>query len=340
MPDWRTDKEFANLLCNEDEYAKKYFQKEYLKILLWVSKKLDPWKDSDNYKYWINTDNQGKVKLRIPDDTMDAYMFLGKYAIRESCKYKGRSGCTFKTYITGILNGRFCRLEYIRSKKGDYSYVPKCIKVLGEQYGELLGGLRRNKNRDVICRQLNIDENEYKRIKDKIYSNLVSHGMLSIIENPNVDITKYIDDDFQKPEPVETHAIGLGDIQTNNEILEYIKILTSNMDKYEKILLSHYWGGSLGQFNDPLNTVNKLFEAWSFKPELKNILDSLEIKKPKHIYSAVTRITNNLSNKFSQDFPAICEQYSLNRDKVKTILKIYFKDFIKNDKKNISSAPN
>ena len=117
MLDWRTDKEFAHLLCNGNEYAKEYFQKEYLKILLWVSKKLDPWKDSNNYKYWINTDNQGKVKLRIPDDTMDAYMFLGKYAIRESCKYKGLSGCTFKTYITGILNNHLCRLEYIRSKK-------------------------------------------------------------------------------------------------------------------------------------------------------------------------------------------------------------------------------
>lgn len=340
MPDWNTDKEFADLLCRKNEDAKKYFQENYYKILLWVAKGLDPWEKSDNYKYWINTDDEGKVKLKIPDETMNAYLWLGGYAIRLSCKYKGISGCTFKTYITGILNGNLCRLEYIRNKKGDINYVPKCVKELGDNYQEMLKSIRRNKNRDLICHELSIDENEYEKIKDRIYSKLISHGMLSIIENPEIDITKYIDDDFQKPEPVETHAIGLGDIQTNNEILEYIKILTSNMDKYEKILLSHYWGGSLGQFNDPLNTVNKLFEAWSFKPELKNILDSLNITEPKHIYSAVTKITNKLSEQFSEEFPQIQQEYSLNKDKVKMILKIYFKDFIKNDKKNILSAPN
>ena len=83
MPDTNKDLTFAQELCRGDELAKQQFQMKYQNLLLWVSKSLDPWDEEEKYKYWI-VNVKGKIKAKIPDNTMDAYLFLSKYTLRES----------------------------------------------------------------------------------------------------------------------------------------------------------------------------------------------------------------------------------------------------------------
>jgi len=339
MPDTSKDITFAQELCRGDEVAKQQFQTKYQNLLLWVSKSLDPWDEEEKYKYWIVNVN-GKVKAKIPDNTMDAYIFLSKYALRESCKYEGRNDCSFQSYMSGILKGKFCRLEYLRSKKGDYSFTPSCIRIMGENYIKLLKDIRKNVNRDVSLEDLNIDEATYDKLKSEIYGKLSSHGLLKLLENPNVDLTKYMDEKFQAPEIVDTELLDTGEQMLNEEIRSCLKVLVSDLEEHEKKLLSHYWGGFLDENNQPMDTVNKLYRAWNTIPRLREMLEDLTINEPKDFYRVITRITNKLSRNFENQFSELWNEYSLDNPKVKSFLAIYFESLIKTEKNKISSAPN
>ena len=327
---WNTDKEFAKALCKEEPLAKKQFQDKHYQSLLYIAvKKLEPKSMDDDSGSFVHFDKKTKsIKIhRLPNEVMEAYSFLSKYAITASCNYQGLNGSKFSTYMYSVLNGNFCRLAYIRQKKGDVNYVPRCIGELDAKYHQMLIGLRKKQNRDIICRDLEIDPLQYDNMKKEIISTLNTHGLeyLSPIE---VDVLgREISNQDDNSEGITDRQRA--DIPNQDDALELEELINAlngtvrNYDAQKVIFLSLYWGKYL--------TSRQLFDAYKNKPVLKNILKDLNIKSHQDIAGAVNSIVKDLLNIFNEKYPD--EFPNLDRDfaRFKEVIKNFFQKIYKNE---------
>ena len=329
---WESDLEYAEQVCSRHSDALEYFQKDFLKYFLWRARSLEPWSDKEKYKYWIVKTEENNYKINIPEETMNAFSFVSEYAIKQTCKYKGISGSSLKTYIKTIVNGKFCRYAYIREKKGDINYVPKCVQETGEQYEKLLISLRKNENMDSICDSLEIDEKEYQEYVSKLYNCLSKNNLLNLIDNVDVDIEP---DDFQNIADTETSTVNIKGYTFRSNVsrdtyLEQIKILLNSilelLPSDELDLLIQYWGSGL--------KVNQIFNAWSNKDVFREKLEKLNINKPNDIYNKIRRITNTCVQKLKDDSEMLMDE-ELTDNQFKALIKIYVQNFYNNDEKNI-----
>lgn len=327
---WNTELEYAKALCKEDPIAKKHFQDKHYQSLLYIAvKKLEPKSIDNDSGSFVSFDKKTKsIKIhRLPDEVMEAYSFLSKYAITASCNYRGFNGSKFSTYMYSVLNGNFCRLEYIRLKKGDVNYIPRCIRELDDKYHHMLVRLRKKQNRDIICRDLEIDPLQYGNMKNEIISTLSNHGLeyLSPIE---VDVLgrEISNQDDNGEDIIDRQRADIPNQDDALELEELINALNSSVRDYDAqktIFLSLYWGQYL--------TSRQLFNAYKNKPLLKKILKDLNIKSHQDIAGSVNNIVKDLLKIFNKKYPN--EFQNLDRDfaRFKELIKNFFQKIYKNE---------
>lgn len=226
-----SDEKLANLLCNKDGEALKFFQKEYLDHLYRVSYTLHKPLPDDEIDY-IQFSSDKKFTYRINSDVMRAYEWTIEQIILKACKYKGLS--PFKNFIEKSTLTHFFKTDWIRHTKGSTQYIPDYIKSKGELFEKITLLKLKDKTKDEICRIENIDSLDYNEVindqgvrkyllkRDKLSDEIVlSRGQFSFRE---ISIEKYDDDGKLLSDEVED-----SDISTENKfLLSFLKDQIAN----------------------------------------------------------------------------------------------------------------
>jgi len=313
------DTKFASALCAEDGKAIAEFQNVYCDEVYFVASKLNNRGISqDSWEYRTKTG----YTIRVDDDIADTYLWLIKQAIQKSCSYAGRTGASFSTYITTILNSSFTFKDWLRWKTGDTGYVPKCIQGLSEAHAEIFLHLRRNLSIDQIAERLSIAEEKLIDIIEEIRSTLTRDGLIDLITRHSV-----ISIDTDKDD--ELHGFDEGQLQDDSskdpaaapeiqDTIDLLKALIADLSADERRTLLLYWRENF--------SVDEIFQLTKNARGLL-LFEGLHFKTSKEIYPFITKLIKKMVMNARDHFANMVEEYEIDTAKLKTLLKVYLTEF-------------
>ena len=313
------DTKFASAICAEDKKAIAEFQNVYCDEVYFVASKFNNRGiRQDSWEYRTKTG----YSIRVDDDVADTYLWLIKQAIQKSCSYGGRAGASFRTYITTILNSSFTFKDWLRWKTGDTGYIPKCIQALSETHAEIFLHLRRNLSIDQIAERLSIPEEKVIDIIEDIRSTLTGDGLIDLITRHSVISIDSEQDD-------NAHGSAVTEIQDNSsndpaaapeiqDTIDLLKVLIADLSANERRILLLYWRENYS-----------VGEIYQLTKNTRGILlfGGLEFKASKDIYPFITKLIKKMVMTARDRFENMVEEYQIDTEKLKTLLKVYLTEF-------------
>ena len=311
------DKKYAEILCIGDKNVLSDFLELYSDVLYYISSKFN--NRGIKQEAWEYRTKKGYT-IQVSDDVADTYCWLIKIAQNKSCLYRGDRGASFKTYIISVLNSNYTFKDWLKWKTGITGYVPKCIKKLGDNYREVFLLLKQKKSAEYIIRKKKIYANIFYKMYLEIESVLIESNQINLIQdivivpidNQQNGNSNQSGKDINDP---NLEIKYLPDVQL---ILTIIKRIMGELSSAERRLLLLYWGENL--------SIDDIFNTFSTKP-FRDYLESLELKKPKDIYSSITNITNKAFLLGKKEFSHVFEDYKINMQIMRRLLKTFLQNF-------------
>jgi len=312
------DLEFAELICKGNETAFSRFLELYTDELYYISSKFNnrgiP---EESWEYRTKTG----YSINVSDDISDSYLWLAGIAKNKSCLYRGKNGARFDTYIKVVLNSDFTFKDWLKWKTGVTGYVPKCIKVLGDDHIRVFKLLRQNKSREVICQTLNIDQLDYRFIFSRIENSLIENNQIDLINKPQtISIDKKSDSDEKPAEPqipnTEVHSPSLE--PEVSIVKKLVSTIIESLTDAERRLLILYW--------DQNKTVDQIYDLLS-QEIFSDYRDELGINQQKDVYHSIARIIKFSLKIVKDNKISFAAEYSLDESKIKALLKNYIQYF-------------
>lgn len=280
------DKKFAELLCNKDIDAKRSFQEIYTDELYYIASKLvNTGFDNDSWSYRTKTG----YDIQVSDDVSDTYLWLIHQVEVKSCLYKGLS--EFKNYILSVLNGSFIKKDWLKWKTGITGYVPKHIKVKGDDYIKIYKLMRQKKDDQTIMQSMKLEYSDLVDYKYDIHRSLAKHDQLDLIKDYKVTSLSIANEDgdvIYEPKDDNLTVEEVDDLSLSMERIDEIVLSFSNSDQFIAIA---YWGKNLSA-GDLFTFLHK---------DAPSVLKQSHIASSEDVYKFVGRFIDNFHAQITTD---------------------------------------
>jgi len=299
----KNDKEFADSLCRKDIDAKKSFQQIYTDELYFIASKIvNAGFDEDSWTYRTKTG----YDIQVNDDVSDTYVWLIHQVEIKSCLYKGLS--EFKNYILTVLNSSFMKKDWLKRKTGVTGYIPKHIKVKGDNYISVYRLMRQKKDDQTIMSSLDMQYEDFMDYKYDIERSLAKHGQLDLIEDykiSSLSLTNEEGDAIYDPADSSLSVEHKNDLSVSLRKLDRI---VQKFNKAEQRIATAYWGKGLSA-EDVFRFLEK---------DAPNILTKSNIASASDVYKFVTRFIDRFYDNINT------ETNPITKKGVRTIIENYY----------------
>ncbi|MDC0878703.1 hypothetical protein OAQ02_04015 [Candidatus Marinimicrobia bacterium] len=299
----KQDKEFAALLCEKDPEARRSFQEIYTDELYFVASKFANIGFSEDA--WDYRTKKG-YNIQVNDDVADTYVWLIHQVQIKSCLYKGLA--EFKNYILSVLNSSFMKKDWLKWKTGVTGYIPKHIKLMGNQYADIYKLMRQKKDDETIAESLNIDHADLIGLKHDIHRSLVKHGQLDLVENYKISSLSLTNDEGNVIYDPEDTGLSVADNHTLSLSVEKIEDIILKFNKAEQFIATAFWGKSL--------SAEDVF--YYLKEGAPKLLLQAKIESVNDVYKFKNKFINKFCDEISSDANPITVKGA------KTIIENYY----------------
>ena len=304
----KQDKEFAALLCEKDPDAIRSFQEIYTDELYFVASKFansDYTDESWSYQT-KKVRNKPRYNIQVDDDVADTYVWLIHQVQIKSCLYKGLA--EFKNYMLSVLNSSFMKKDWLKWKTGVTGYIPKHIKLMGDQYADIYKLMRQKKDDETIAASLKIEYADLISLKHDIHRSLVKHDQLDLVENYKVSSLSLTNDEGDVIYDPEDKGLSIEDDHSLSLSVEKIKDIVGKFNKGEQFVATASWGKGL--------SAEDVFSY--LKEGAPKLLLQAKIESVNDVYKFKTRFINKFCEEITSDSNPITAKGA------KTIIENYY----------------
>ena len=299
----KQDKEFAALLCEKDPEARRSFQEIYTDELYFVASKFANIGYSEDA--WDYRTKKG-YNIQVNDDVADTYVWLIHQVQIKSCLYKGLA--EFKNYMLSVLNSSFMKKDWLKWKTGITGYIPKHIKLMGDQYADIYKLMRQKKDDETIALSLKIEYADLISLKHDIHRSLVKHDQLDLVESYKISSLSLTNDEGDVIYDPEDTGLSIEDDHNLTLSVEKIKDIIQKFNKGEQFVATASWGKGL--------SAEDVFSY--LKEGAPKLLLQAKIESVNDVYKFKTRFINKFCEEISSQSNPITAKGA------KTIIENYY----------------